>query len=88
MYGSLLVFCRLAQKLTDKAEASAMSRTAEFWLAFSGDMDQDDVRVVDQIRDDLIRRLRSLLTPAVVQDVRIVPASELGKKLPSSPSPL
>ena len=88
VYGSLLVLCRLARKLTDKAEASAMSRTAEFWLAFSGDMDQDDVRAVDQIRDDLIPRLRSLLTPAVVKDVRIVPANELDKRLPSRPSPL
>ena len=88
VYGSLLVLCRLARQLVNKAEAVAVSRTADFWLAFSGDMDQDDARGFDHIRDELVGDLRSVLTPAVVKDVRIVPASELGKRLPARPSPL
>ncbi len=88
VYGSLLVLCRLARKLADRAEAVAVSGTADFWLAFSDHIGQDDTQVVDHIRDDLKRHLRSVLTPAVVKDVHIVPTNELGKMLPSRPAPL
>ncbi len=86
-YGSLLVLCRLGRELADQDEAAAVSGTADFWLAFSGDMDHDDARGFDHVRAELMDDLRSVLTPAVVQDVRIVPARELGTMLPSRPLP-
>ena len=84
VYGSLLVLCRLARKLADKAEAAAVSGITNFWLVYSDDMDRD-TRVVDRIRDELMRDLRGVLTRKVVGDVCIVPASELGRRLPSQP---
>ena len=87
VYGSLLVLCRLARELEDKEEAAAVSGIADFWLAFSDDMTHDDARGIDHFRAELMGDLRSVLTPAVVKDVRIVPTGKIGTMLPPHPLP-
>ena len=86
VYGSLLVLCRLARRLTDEAEAEALAGQADFWLVVRDTLNGDAVRALDHIKGALLDDLRSVLTGAVVGDVEIVPASELGKKLPPQPS--
>ena len=86
VYGSLLVLCRLARRLTDKAEAQALVGKADFWLVVSDTLDGDRVRFLDFVKGELFRDLRSVLTGAVVGDVEIVMASKLGGKLPPRPS--
>ena len=86
VYGSLLVLCRLARRLTDSAEVQALVGRTDFWLVVSDTLDGDGARVLDNVRGELFRELRSVLTGAVVGDVQIVMASELGRRLPPHPS--
>ena len=86
VYGSLLVLCRLSRRLTDSAEVQALVGRTDFWLVVSDTLDGDGARVLDNVRGELFRDLRSVLTGAVVGDVQIVMASELGRRLPPHPS--
>ena len=86
VYGSLLVLCRLARRLTDEAEAQAVTGQTDFWLVVSDTLNGDTVRALDYIKGALLDDLRSVLTDAVVGHVQIVPASELGRRLPPQPS--
>ena len=56
-------------------------------VAVSDDMAHDDARGFDHVRAELMGDLRSVLTPAVVKDVRIVPTGKLGTMLPPQPLP-
>ena len=86
VYGSLLVLCRLARRLTDEAEIQALAGQTDFWLVVSDTLSGDQARALDYIRGALLGDLRSVLAGAVVGDVQIVMASELGRRLPSHPS--
>lgn len=86
VYGSLLVLCRLARRLTDSAEVHALGGRTDFWLVVSDTLDGDRAKFLDFVRGELFRDLRSVLTGAVVGDVQIVMASELGRRLPPHPS--
>ena len=86
VYGSLLVLCRLARRLTDSAEVEALVGRADFWLVVSDTLDGDRAKFLDRVRGELFLDLRSVLTGAVVGDVQIVMASELGTRLPPHPS--
>lgn len=86
VYGSLLVLCRLERVLEDRAEANALSRRASFWLIYSEEDAPDDTFLFDNVRDQLKGDLRSVLTGAVIDDVQILPAENLAKKLPSTPT--
>ena len=85
VYGSLLVLCRLARSLTDAKEVGALSRKIDFWLVNSGSGSNDDLRVLDNLRDQLFQDLRSALRTGV-NDVRILPTDKVVQKLPSHPS--
>ena len=85
VYGSLLVLCRLARVLED-GEANALSRPASFWLVYSEEGTPDDTFLFDNVRDQLKGDLRSVLTGAVIDDVQILPAENLAKRLPSTPT--
>ena len=86
VYGSLLVLCRLARRLTDSAEVQALVGRTDFWLVVSDTLDGYHAKFLDFVRGELFRDLRSVLTDAVVGDVQIVMASELGRRLPPHPS--
>ena len=82
VYGSLLVLCRLFCRETDKVAASVSSdRKFSFWLVASVEDSTDDVITIDYIRDRLSDELKSVLSPAVVDSVEIVPACVLANKL-------
>ena len=86
VYGSLLVLCRLARRLTDSAEVQALVGRTDFWLVVSDTLDGDRAKFLDRVRGELFLDLRSVLTGAIVGDVQIVMASELGRRLPPHPS--
>lgn len=86
VYGSLLVLCRLARKLTDAQEIDALSKIVDFWLVISGIETDDYLEILDNLRDELLLDLRGVLTNAVVRDVKILSASQAGQRLPSHPS--
>ena len=67
-------------------EANALSRPASFWLVYSEEGTPDDTFLFDNVRDQLKGDLRSVLTGAVIDDVQILPAENLAKRLPSTPT--
>lgn len=84
VYGSLLVLWRLAAVVDDKAEA--LRGPASYWIVASGEWSGDDVRYFDQLTKQLENDLHSALTDNVVSDVKIVPAEQLGERLPPVPT--
>ena len=86
VYGSLLVLCYLARNLTKNEEALALSRKVDFWLVTSGSETDDNWKILDNFKDELLQDLRGALTGAVVNNVKILPACLFAKKLPPLPS--
>ena len=85
VYGSLLVLCRLFRREADRASAFISSDTKySFWLVASAREPADDVIVIDHVRDRLDVELKGLLTKAVVDSVKVVPAEKLAERLASA----
>ena len=83
VYGSLLVLCRLAKVVDGRAEA--LAQPASFWLVDSESAGASDAVFFDSLRRQLNSDLRSALTGKVVGQVRILPAENLGSRLPATP---
>ena len=84
VYGSLLVLWRLAAVVDDRAEA--LRGSASYWLVASGESNGDDIIYFDNLKPRLENNLHSALTGNVVSDVKIVPAEQLGERLPPVPT--
>lgn len=85
VYGSMLVLCRLSALRTD-AKDVLEGKKYEFWLIASGEFEQDDVKVLDNIRDNLLGELKSVLTGQVLEDVEIMLPGDLETKLSQIPA--
>ena len=84
VYGSMLVLCRLSARRTEAKDALE-GKKYEFWLIASGEFEQEDMKVLDNIRDNLLGQLRSVLTGCVLEDVEIMLPDDLEKKLSQIP---
>ena len=80
-----LTLCRLFRREADRASAFISSDTKySFWLVASAREPADDVIVIDHVRDRLDVQLKGLLTKAVVDSVKVVPAEKLAERLASA----
>ena len=83
VYGSLLVLCRLRNKC-DRARQMIDGKRYKFWLVVS-DSDVDEIeRFMDSLRENLYAELRGVLSKKVVDEVYVLPANLLTKKLTAS----
>ena len=80
VYGSMLVLCRLVA-VSQKAQTLLQEKKYKFWLVVSGMNNREDRRVLDRLRGQLDRDLRSALTGSIVDDVKIVSSDWFTSKL-------
>ena len=80
VYGSMLVLCRLSS-LQSEASDLVNRKKYSFWLVASGEANEEDMRVLDNLRDRLLDELGGALTREVLEDVRIFPSSAFVDKL-------
>lgn len=85
VYGAMLVLCRLAIKLPETA-GIVQGKKHYFWLVVSG-MESEDTIFFDNLRDKLHNNLQSVLTAELLDDVEILPAEILEKRLRNTPDP-
>ena len=83
VYGSLLILCRLRNKC-DRARQMIDGKRYKFWLVAS-DSNVDEVeRFMDFLRENLYAELRGVLSREIVDEVDVLPANLLTRKLKSS----
>ena len=83
VYGSLLTLCRLRSKC-DRARRMIDGKRYKFWLVVS-DSDVAEVdKYMDSLQGDLYTALGGALSKKVVDEVDVLPANLLTKKLTSS----
>lgn len=85
VYGAMLVLCRLAIKFPETTDI-VQGKKHYFWLVVSG-MESDDTIYFDNLRDKLHKDLRSALKKELLDDVEILPADVLEKRLNNTPKP-
>ena len=80
VYGSLLVLCKWAAR-HESTEDLLEKRRLIFWLVASGMETEEDSRFLDNLRDQLLRELQSVLSGHIVDGVEILPGSVFERRL-------
>lgn len=76
VYGALLVLCRLAAKCREAS--SLMKNKNHIFCLVAKRVDTDEARrLFDHLKDSLKLQLQSVLTPAVLGDVDVIPSLEI-----------
>lgn len=73
VYGALLVLCRLAAKCRE-ASSLMQGKKHDFYLVITGMETEESRRMFDNLKDNLQRQLQSVLTPAVMDNVEVIPS--------------
>ena len=76
VYGALLVLCRLAAKCRE-ASSLMQDKKHVFYLVIKGVETEEAKRMFDNLKDTLQMQLQSVLTPAVMDNVEVIPSREL-----------
>ena len=76
VYGALLVLCRLAAKCRE-ASSLMQDKKHDFYLVIKGMETEEAKRMFDNLKESLQRQLQSVLTPAVMDNVEVIPSREL-----------
>lgn len=76
VYGALLVLCRLAAKCRE-ASSLMQDKKHDFYLVITGMETEEEKRMFDNLKDFLQIQLQSVLTPAVMYNVEVIPSREI-----------
>lgn len=85
VYGSMMVLCLLAVKFP-KTKDLVLDKKHYFWLVASG-MESEETIFFDNLRGELYGKLHDVLTAELLDDVEILPADVLEKRLHNAPNP-
>ena len=80
VYGSMLVICRLTSKCSN-LEDLLRNRRYVFWLVASDNVNSEAHLFYESLVPSILHNLRSQLSSKVVADVKILPSTELPKKI-------
>lgn len=76
VYGALLVLYRLAAKCRE-ASSLIQGKKHDFYLVITGMETEEARRIFDNLKDNLQKQLQSVLTPAIMDSVEVIPSRTL-----------